>query len=190
MLSNWSLFKPYCSLFSRDGESRGPGAGRTRLPHALPPGVPRVPPWDDEALLEEGSGRKADLRIHPVVFGRLLHSHGATVPARRQPLVWGILWGGGGGGLLIWGNISGEQSGGITENFNMGGRGGALMRLQRKRFSGDKLVPKPHGYVCESRKTMSSEVEGCPLVVSPGEQYVGECPSGARMRNWEPRWSE
>lgn len=28
--------------FSRYGEQRGTGAGRSRLPHALPPGLPRV----------------------------------------------------------------------------------------------------------------------------------------------------
>lgn len=82
-----------CVFFlPRYGKSRGTWAGRTRLPHALPPGLPRVPAWDDEALLEEGARRKADLWIHPVLFGRLLHSHRATVPARRQPLVWWI-WG-------------------------------------------------------------------------------------------------
>lgn len=70
----------------RYGQSRSTWAGGERLPHALPSGLSRVPPRDDEGLLEEGSGREADVRVHPVLFRRLLHGHRATVPAGRQPL--------------------------------------------------------------------------------------------------------
>lgn len=77
-------------FFSRYGEQRGTGAGRSRLPHALPPGLPRVAAWDDEAVLEEGARRKADVRIHPVLPGRLLYSYRATIPAWGQPLVLGF----------------------------------------------------------------------------------------------------
>lgn len=85
---SWTLWHhplaPLCSC--RHGEPWGPGAGRTRLPDALPSGLPRVPPRDDAAVLEEGARRKAHLRVHPVLLGRLLHSHGATVPTRGQPV--------------------------------------------------------------------------------------------------------
>lgn len=84
----------YSVVCSRYGESGGPWAGGTRLPNAMPPGMPRVPPWDDEAVLEEGARWKTDVWIHPVLFGRLLHSHRAAVPARGQPLEWGMLEGG------------------------------------------------------------------------------------------------
>lgn len=78
----WMLFL----LPIRNGEPRSAGAGGAGLPHALSPGLPRVPPRDDEAVLEEGPGREAHLRVHPVLPGRLLHRHGAAVPARGQPL--------------------------------------------------------------------------------------------------------
>lgn len=53
---------PLCVSFSRclilspprHGEQGGPGAGGAGVPYALPPGLPRVPPRDDEAVLEEG----------------------------------------------------------------------------------------------------------------------------------------
>lgn len=77
---------PLSHLFLRHGEPGGAGTGGARLPHALPPGLPRVPARDDEALLEEGSGREAHLRVHPVLPGRLFHRHGATVPAWREPI--------------------------------------------------------------------------------------------------------
>lgn len=82
-------------MLFRYGESRGAGAGGERIPHALPPGLPGVSAWDDEAVLEEGSGWEAHVRVHPVLLGRLLHSYRATVPARGQPLVCGAggeLW--------------------------------------------------------------------------------------------------
>lgn len=71
-------------LVPRYGEPGGPGAGGTRLPDAVSPGLPRVAARDDEALLEEGAGREADLRVHPVLLGGLLHRHGAPVPAGGQ----------------------------------------------------------------------------------------------------------
>lgn len=45
-----------CPFFPlRHGESRGTRAGRARLPHALPTGLPRFTARDDEAVLEEGA---------------------------------------------------------------------------------------------------------------------------------------
>lgn len=72
--------------FCRHGEPGGAGAGGARLPHALPPGVPGDPARDDEALLEEGPGREAHLRVPPVLPGGLLHRHRAAVPAWREPI--------------------------------------------------------------------------------------------------------
>lgn len=77
------------SVLLRDGEPGGSGAGGARLPHALPPELPRVAPRPDDAVLEEGAGREAHLRVHPVLPGRLLHGHGAAVPARGQPVAGG-----------------------------------------------------------------------------------------------------
>lgn len=76
----------FMSPLSRHEQPRGAGAGGARLPHALPPGVPRVPARDDEALLEERSGWEADLRVPPVLPGGLLHIHRATVPTWREPI--------------------------------------------------------------------------------------------------------
>lgn len=73
-------------LLLRHGEPWGTGAGGARLPHALPPGVPRVPARDDEALLEEGSGWEAHFRVPPVLPGGLFHRHRATVPTWREPI--------------------------------------------------------------------------------------------------------
>lgn len=84
-------------LSCRDGEPGSAGAGGPGLPHAVPPGLPRVAPRDDAAVLEEGPGREAHLRVHPVLLGRLLHRHGATVPARGQPLEWPVGGAGRGG---------------------------------------------------------------------------------------------
>jgi len=72
----------------RHGEPGGAGAGGARLPHAVPPGVPRVPARDDEGLLEEGPGREAHFRVPPVLPGGLFHRHRATVPAWGEPIAW------------------------------------------------------------------------------------------------------
>lgn len=74
-------------VLCRDGESGGAGAGGARIPHALSPRLPGVSARDDEELLEKGAGREANVRVHPVLFGRLLHCHRATIPAWGQPLV-------------------------------------------------------------------------------------------------------
>lgn len=76
----------YLHFFLRYGEPGGAGAGGERLPHALPTGLPRVPSWDDEALLEERARREAHLRVPAVLPGGLFHRHRATVPAWRKPL--------------------------------------------------------------------------------------------------------
>lgn len=91
-VKDWTVNWPPHAVFPhcRDGEPRSAGAGGPGLPHAVPPGLPRVSARDDEAVLEEGTGREAHLRVHPVLPGRLLHRHGATVPARGQPLDWPV----------------------------------------------------------------------------------------------------
>lgn len=152
-----SIYVIFLCVFSRYGESRGPGAGRARLSHALPPGVPRVPPWDDEAVLEEGARWKTYLRIHPVLFGRLLHSHRATVPAGGQPLVWGI-WGANSG--IIQRHISGDQSSGwrITS-----ANGRSLDEAAEKEVLMLQTSPQPHWCICKCETRMFSEVEVCPL---------------------------
>lgn len=132
----------------RYGESRGPWAGRTGLPHALPPGLPRVPPWDDEAVLEEGARWKADLWIHPVLFGRLLHSHRAAVPARGQPLDWGGFGGGANPGITQRHQWRSKLR--TTESFNKWDK--ALRRLQRKRFLCYKLVHDHTGISARARR--------------------------------------
>lgn len=95
-------------LSFRNGEPRSAWAGGPGLPHALSPGLPRVTPRDDEAVLEEGRGREAHLRVHPVLLRRLLHFHGAAVPARGQPLDWplgeeGVEGWGGEALMWLWG---------------------------------------------------------------------------------------
>lgn len=135
----WMLFL----LPFRNGEPRSAGAGGAGLPHALSPGLPRVPPRDDEAVLEEGPGREAHLRVHPVLPGRLLHRHGAAVPARGQPLdqplggrgvqhrgPWCGFWG-------TWVNIQGWGGGG--KGWVLSKQDEALMRLHRKRYWSKKL---------------------------------------------------
>lgn len=74
------------SASRRHGEPGGAGAGGARIPHALSPGLPRVPARDDEGMLEEGGRREAHVRVPAVLPGGLFHIHGATVPAWGEPI--------------------------------------------------------------------------------------------------------
>lgn len=155
----------YCiSLYffiSRHGESWGTGAGRARLPHALPPGLPRVTPRDDETVLEEGARWKADLRVYPVLFRRLLHSYRATVPARRQPLVVGDL-----GRTLAYRGTSVEiQYLGIQKSFNKAAN--ALLKLQNFFFL-NKLFHTETGVRDDGFGSRGLSL------VCPGTKYVGK----------------
>lgn len=135
-----------CLLLLRHGESRGAGASGERVPHALPPGLPRVSSRDDEAVLEKGAGWEAHLRVHPVLLGRLLHSYRATVPAGGQPLVWGHL---GRGELWHYREVHQRRSKlGTTEKLSEAAD--ALPKLQRKRFH--KLVHTHTGILAHARK--------------------------------------
>ena len=71
---------------SRHEQPRGAGAGGARLPDAVPAGLPHVSARADGAVLEEGPGGEAHLRVPAGLFGGLLHCHGASVPAGGQPL--------------------------------------------------------------------------------------------------------
>ena len=82
-------FSPSCvwTPCVRYGEPRGAGAGGARVQDAVPPGLPRVPPWIDESVLEEGPWRKTNVWVYPVLPGRLFHCYRATVPARRKFII-------------------------------------------------------------------------------------------------------
>lgn len=70
----------------RDGKQGGAGASGARLSDALSAGLPRVSAWINEAMLEEGPRREANLWIYSVIFRRLLYSNRATVPTWRQSI--------------------------------------------------------------------------------------------------------
>ena len=83
------VFQPLFSFappLSRHEQPRGAGAGGARLPDAVPAGLPHVPARADGAVLEEGPGGEAHLRVPAGLFGGLLHCHWASVPAGGQPL--------------------------------------------------------------------------------------------------------
>ncbi len=74
------VFQPHLSSYlhvalSRHEQPRGAGAGRARLPDAVPAGLPHVPARADGAVLEEGPGGEAHLRVPAGLFGGLLHCH-------------------------------------------------------------------------------------------------------------------
>lgn len=121
-------------LSFRNGEPRSAWAGGPGLPHALSPGLPRVTPRDDEAVLEEGRGREAHLRVHPVLLRRLLHFHGAAVPARGQPLDWPLGEEGVGGGRWCGFEVHGWTL-----------RLGAVGDLEQMGWSFDEAAQKERG---------------------------------------------
>lgn len=89
---SWSFLlsshHPLPHLLFRYGQPGGAGAGGARLPHALSAGMPWVPAWDDEALLEEGARREAHIWVPAVFPGGLFHRHRATVSAWREPIAY------------------------------------------------------------------------------------------------------
>lgn len=75
-----------CLPSSRYGEPGGVRPGGARLQNAVSSRVPRVPAWPDVNLLEERAWREAHVWVPAELPGGLLHLHGASVPAGREPV--------------------------------------------------------------------------------------------------------
>ena len=75
-----------CRRASRYGEPGGVRPGGAWLQDAVPGRVPRIAAWPDADLLEERARGEAHLRVPAGLPGGLLHLHGASVPAGREPV--------------------------------------------------------------------------------------------------------
>ena len=75
-----------CRRASRYGEPGGVRPGGAWLQDAVPSRVPRIAAWPDADLLEERARGEAHLRVPAGLPGGLLHLHGASVPAGREPV--------------------------------------------------------------------------------------------------------
>lgn len=72
--------------FCRHEQPRGAGAGGARLQDAVSTGLPHLAARAHAAVLEERRRGAAHLRVPSGLLGGLFYSHGASVPARGQPL--------------------------------------------------------------------------------------------------------
>lgn len=72
---------PHCPCLCRHEQPGGAGAGGTRLPDALSPGLPHLSARAHDPLLEKGPRRAAHFRILAGLPGRLLHCDRAPVSA-------------------------------------------------------------------------------------------------------------
>lgn len=80
------VFLTSCLRCPRYGEPGGVRPGGAWLQDAVPSRVPRIPAWPDADLLEKRAGGEAHLWVPAGLPGGLLHLHGASVPARREPV--------------------------------------------------------------------------------------------------------
>lgn len=83
MIWHWAWF---LSRSHRDGEPGGVGPGGAGLQDALSGRVPRISARPDADLLEERAWGEAHVWVPAGLLGGLLHLHGASVPARREPV--------------------------------------------------------------------------------------------------------
>lgn len=83
MIWHWAWF---LSRSHRDGEPGGVGPGGAGLQDALSGRVPWISARPDADLLEERAWGEAHVWVPAGLLGGLLHLHGASVPARREPV--------------------------------------------------------------------------------------------------------
>lgn len=76
----------FLSPSHRDGEPGGVGPGGAGLQDAESSRVPRISARPDADLLEERARGEAHVWVPAGLLGGLLHLHGVSVPARREPV--------------------------------------------------------------------------------------------------------